>query len=208
VVTTTQADIEALQADPSVLTVQDDPKRYLAVVKNSDVRDRHRDSPSWKGQATPYGIELVQAYLARDAGLTGAGVKVCVIDTGFDMTHNDFHSANFTGDSLVPNNNWFADSNGHGTHVTGTIAVANNYFGLVVVAPNAMIHMVGVFDAIGATYSSSLVNAAYYKCRDAGAKIISMSLGGDIGPAAEQDVFSELYTQNGIFVHRRCGKLR
>ena len=25
-----------------------------------------------------------------------------------------------------------------------------------------------------------------------------MSLGGDIGPTAEQDVFSELYTQNGI----------
>jgi len=46
-------------------------------------------------------------------------------------------------------------------------------------------------------YASALVDAAY-RCRDAGAQIISMSLGGPDYSTAEAIVLSTLYTRDGI----------
>lgn len=69
------------------------------------------------------------------------------------------------------------DRLGHGTHVAGTIAALDNDIGVIGVAPEAEVFVVKFFaDDTGFAYSSSLINAAY-KCRDVGAKIISMSLG-------------------------------
>jgi len=46
-------------------------------------------------------------------------------------------------------------------------------------------------------YASALVDAAY-KCREAGANILSMSLGGPEMLPEERDIFTELYTENNI----------
>ena len=202
VVTAAQTEIEALQADPNVLSVDDDPESFLPCY--SEPRDRHRHLQEANCQYLPYGIEMVQANLAWEAGLAGAGVKVCVIDAGFDLTHEDFNSATYTGDSLVPGENWNEDSYGHGTHMTGIIAAANNDIGVVGVAPDVTIHMVDIYDELGKPYSSSLVEAAY-KCRAAGAKIISMSLVGPSYLRQEQDAFAALYTQDRILLTAAAG---
>jgi hypothetical protein len=198
VATVTLAQIKALQANPDVVSITDDPQRYLIKpVQRSDHR-RELVSLQWQDQAINYGINMVQASVVwNNHGLTGEGITVCVMDTGFQLVHPDFNSANYTGDSLVPGYIWSEDLDGHGTHVTGTIAAANNNIGLVGVAPDATIHVVGIFDGFGSIYSSSLVEAAY-KCRDAGAKIISMSIGGDYPLQEEQDAFNELFTKDGI----------
>jgi serine protease len=165
--TASQDDIAQLQADPNVKSVTEDPKRY---------RHKHarRELLECEGQAKAYGIDMVQADLAWEAGLTGAGIKVCVIDTGIELGHPDFDSAEWTGDSLSTDPVWYEDTNGHGTHVSGIITASDNGLGLVGVAPKAMIHTVKVFDEFGFVFASSLVDAAY-RCRDAGADIISMS---------------------------------
>ena len=46
-------------------------------------------------------------------------------------------------------------------------------------------------------YSSALIDAAE-RCRDAGAKIISMSIGGDYPLAEEEEIFSDLFHNYGI----------
>src|SRR6266508_3742042 len=58
---------------------------------------------------------------AWQAGYTGAGVRVAVLDTGVDATHPDLarqvtETANFTDDADA------VDRHGHGTHVAATIA--------------------------------------------------------------------------------------
>lgn len=82
--------------------------------------------------------------------------------------------------------------------MSGIIAANHNGLGLVGVAPEASLHELKVFDDNGGfVYSSALIDAAY-KCRDAGAKIISMSLGGEYPVVEEQEIFSDFFHNDGI----------
>jgi len=64
---------------------------------------------------------------------------------------------------------------------------------------DASLYIVKVFDgaSCGWAYSSTLVDAAN-RCRDAGANIISMSLGGGAKSRTEDRVFNDLATKNDI----------
>jgi len=87
VVTASDEEIQALATDPAVLSIVDDPKRFLH--RERGLRSHQRNLLEWQGQARNYGVGLVQADQAWEVGLTGAGVKVCVIDTGFDVGKSD-----------------------------------------------------------------------------------------------------------------------
>ena len=52
--------------------------------------------------------------------ISGAGVVVYVVDTGIDVTHSSFGQRAFWGHT-VPGMGVDSDTNGHGTHVAGTI---------------------------------------------------------------------------------------
>jgi serine protease len=195
----TDEEIAAMMADPNVeIKIADDPKRFPSKPTRSKPIVRYANRIMQSGQSSPYGNSLTQVDQLRAAtGLTGAGVTVCVIDSGFDLSHEDFQSSSYTGESLIVGSEWTSDTNGHGTHVTGIIAAADNDIGVVGVAPDVGIHVVDVFGNFGFAYASALIDAAY-SCRDAGAKVISMSLGGPLYYEFENAVFTELLNVNGI----------
>lgn len=157
------------------------------------------------GQEVPWGIDAVQARDVWDANRdgvvdagapTGAGVTVCIIDSGLQVTHEDFAGVNILGG--YPSN-WNSDTCGHGTHVAGTIAAANNNVGVVGVSPGGVsLYIVKVFDgaSCGWSYSSDLVDASN-RCAAAGANIISMSLGGGRKSRTEENAFNA-HNNNGI----------
>jgi subtilisin family serine protease len=168
------AHAEALAKNPNVEYVEADAKRY----------------PS--AQTKPYGISQVQADDPVFANAT-ADVKVCIIDSGLHTGHEDISGLPVTG---APGNlAWNQDGCGHGTHVAGTIAGLNNTAGVVGVAPNAVgLHIVRVFgDDCSWTYSSTLVTALD-ECRKAGAKVVSMSLGGTTKSVTEDSAFANAYS--------------
>lgn len=121
---------------------------------------------------------------AWQAGVTGKGVKVAVLDTGVDEKHPDLQGKqvaekNFT-DS--PDN---TDEVGHGTHVASTIAgKGEKYRG---VAPDAEILDGKVCFPGGCTESAILGGMQW--AAEQGAHVINMSLGGgdtpDIDPIEE-----------------------
>ncbi|MEM0515252.1 S8 family serine peptidase [Pseudoalteromonas sp. YIC-827] len=152
-------------------------------------------------ESMPYGISMVQANQVSDA-LTG-NMKVCIMDTGYDLGHEDLPNTGVTGDDgygSYNSGNWYEDGHGHGTHVSGTIAaLGGNGTGVVGVNPsgNLSLHMVKVFDSSGNwAYGSDLV-AAVDQCMAAGAKVISMSLGGSGSSSAEQAAFDNAHA-NGL----------
>jgi subtilisin family serine protease len=112
VVTATEEEIKLLtRIYPELIEeVVEDVKRYSMVVPNK----KKQRSLQFGSQIVPYGISLVQADQVWAAGYTGQGVTVCVVDSGFDQTHEDFDSSHVTGNSLI-DNVWGSDSNGHGT---------------------------------------------------------------------------------------------
>ncbi|MFC6633431.1 S8 family serine peptidase [Microbulbifer taiwanensis] len=169
-----QKALQALQKNPNVEYVEEDVKRYLL------------------SQEVPFGIPMVQADLVSD-GVAG-NRTVCIIDSGYDIAHEDLSGNAVSGTNDSGTGNWYEDRNSHGTHVAGTIAAMNNGVGVVGVMPssNINLHIVKVFNADGWGYSSSLVAAAD-TCAANGANVINMSLGGDRASKTEERAFTDLY---------------
>lgn len=156
------------------------------------------------GETAPYGIDMVQARDVWDANrdnvidtgaATGEGITVCVIDSGIYAGHEEFAGVNILGGYPSGYND---DTCGHGTHVAGTIAAQfNNGVGVMGVSPGKVsFYFVQVFSgsACDWTYSSTLADAAN-RCKNAGANIISMSLGGSQKSKLEESTFNTLYSQ-------------
>ncbi|MEU6155901.1 S8 family serine peptidase [Actinosynnema sp. NPDC047251] len=115
----------------------------------------------------------IGAPTAWNAGYTGKGVKVAVLDTGVDAAHPDLAGvvagkANFTDD---PDN---TDAVGHGTHVAATIASRHaKYRGI---APESQI-LDGKVCFIGGC-AESWILAGIQWAADQGADVVNLSLGG------------------------------
>ncbi|MDN3639173.1 S8 family serine peptidase [Simiduia curdlanivorans] len=189
-----------LRLDAEVEYVEEDVPRKMLSLYNDDV-----GNPT-QTQLTPYAVYQSQAnQLALQSGQ-----KVCVIDSGIAGStgetgglNNDFEWNSITGTSDSGTGDWFADGGPHGTHVAGTIAAKNNGFGVVGMAPGVPLHIIKVFNDDGWAYSSDLAEAASH-CADAGANIITMSLGGGAANTTEENAFKQ-FTENGGLVLAAAG---
>jgi len=114
-----------------------------------------------------YGLKNIKAYEAYDDGYTGSGVKVAVLDGGFDTGHADLDANFITGyDEEDDNNTPNADSHnstmgGHGTHVAGIIAAEKNGTGMHGVAYDASIIPIKIFQDNGSSISNTTNGVAY-----------------------------------------------
>lgn len=172
----------------------------------SDVEYVEVDPPRYLlSETVPWGYQAVNAQLLEDSN---AGNRtVCIIDSGYDLAHNDL-SGNLvsgtndsgTGSWSVPGNN-----NAHGTHVAGTIAAIANTEGIKGIMPNQNVnlHIVKVFNEAGWGYSSSLVKAVQ-TCADNGANVVNMSLGGSQSSVTEKNALKAVY-DNGVLLIAAAG---
>lgn len=189
--------LNGLRNNPNILAIEPDAARYPLALYNDDAGDPTRT------QLTPYAIYQSQA---NQLTLDMANAKrVCVIDSGLAYAgqgetggpNADFSDSNITGSNDSGTGNWFEDGGPHGTHVAGTIAALDNGYGVVGMAPGNPLHIVKVFNDAGWGYSSDLAFAAQ-RCTDAGAKIISMSLGGGGANSVERNAFDQFSANGGL----------
>lgn len=174
--------VSALRNNPNVQWIEPDPRRYPA------------------SQTVPWGITMVQANQVSDSA--ASNMKVCIIDSGYYIDHEDLPKSSVTGNSDPSAGNWYQDGFGHGTHVAGTIAALNNDLGVEGVLPGGtlQLHIVRVFNDSGTwAYSSTLIDALN-KCRNAGAKVVNMSLGGTGSSLTEQNAFQDAYNAGVLSV--------
>ncbi|MFW6042043.1 MAG: S8 family serine peptidase [Chloroflexota bacterium] len=143
-----------------------------------------------------WGHDAVDAPEAWDAGARGAGARVAVLDTGFDLDHPDLVpninfglSKDFTGEGLQYT---LADVFSHGTHTAGTIAAADNAFGVIGVAPEAELVLVKVLGDEGSGTFEDVI-AGIVHAANVEADVINMSLGATLLKSGDPDA-DEPYT--------------
>ncbi|MDS0528039.1 S8 family serine peptidase [Clostridium sp. SHJSY1] len=174
------------------------------------------------GQAIQYqngipGIDI-GAEKAWDITKGSSNVVVAVIDTGVDYTHPDLSNNIWKNTKEIPNNyidddqngyiddvngwdfynsdNSPMDDNGHGTHVSGTIAASGNGAGVIGVAPNVKIMPLKFLNSVGKGYLADVLNAINY-ANKMGAKISNNSWGGTVYSQALYDAVSNY---GGLFI--------
>jgi subtilisin len=129
----------------------------------------------------PWGVARVGAPQVW-ARTQGEGAPVAVIDTGIDATHPDLAGQVAGGINILDPqhpDNW-KDDEGHGTHVSGTIAGSGLNGGIAGVAPKARLWAVKVLDKDGnGNYDDVIAGIEW--AMNHGIKIANMSLGADEG---------------------------
>ncbi|MCK5400785.1 MAG: S8 family serine peptidase [Flavobacteriaceae bacterium] len=106
---------------------------------------------------------------------TGSGVKVAILDTGFDCDHPDYKNRNISRISFISNSN--QDDNGHGMHCTG---IACGYtdsnktqYG---VAYKSNIYSCKVLDSQQKGYQSDVIRGVFWAIKN-NCKVINISYG-------------------------------
>jgi len=129
-----------------------------------------------------YSLNRMAVYSAWDAGATGQGVTVAVVDSGVDFAHPDLAGVFVSrGKDFVNNDDDATDDAGHGTHVAGIIAMRpDNGQGGTGVAHAARILPVKVMGADGNGSHASISQGVTWAA-DNGARVINLSLGGPYG---------------------------
>jgi subtilisin family serine protease len=145
-----------------------------------------------------WGHDAVNAAEAWNAGYRGLGARVAVLDGGFHTAHPDIQpnfdsscSADFTGEGLQYGPN-VDDPEGvfsHGTHVAGTIAAADNDYGVIGVAPEAKLCLVKVLFNSGSG-SFEDVAAGIVWAADQAVDVVNMSLGSAIFKNGESGLYT------------------
>lgn len=164
--------VKALRADPRVAAVVPDrPVKALGSV------------PLAANEPTPpTGVRRIAAATTTTVR-QASSVNVAVIDTGIDLTHPDLNAV--SGTNCVRPGTAAQDDNGHGSHVSGTIAAKNNGAGVVGVAPSTKLYAVKVLDASGSGTQSQALCGMNWVTANAGSlniKVANMSLGGSGNP--------------------------
>ena len=116
--------------------------------------------------------------VAADATYTGAGVAVCMVDSGIDLEHRDMDHLTLAGwRDLVDNGTTPYDDHGHGTSMAGLLVADGGLDGM---APDVTLYVAKALSSTGEGDDQDLSDAIDW-CVEQGSHIISLSLGGAPG---------------------------
>jgi len=172
--TMTELQARRLAADPSVSYVQQDGEVTISATQ--------APTPSW-------GLDRIdQAALPLDNSYTypneGEGVTAYIIDTGIRFSHSDFGGRAVSGRDTVDNDADATDCNGHGTHVSGTVAGTKHG-----VAKKAKLVGVRVLNCAGSgTYAGVIAGIDWVTANAVKPAVANMSLGGGADATVDQAV--------------------
>ncbi len=194
----TPQQLYGLASDPNVKWVSLDSTML------SSGKDSESDGPSRLATTYPVSADAVPAW---NAGVTGEGVTVAVIDSGLtasrDFAERIAGSFNFTSSDST------RDDNGHGTYVAGIIAGDDEKFSGI--APEARILSLKVSGKDGTARVSDTIRALQWVVDhkdDYAIRVVNISLNSSIPDSYRQDPLDAAVEQawgHGIVVVAAAG---
>ena len=163
---TADADIDA----PEAWDVSSGDPRVTVAVVDTGVDTTHPD---------------LRSQLWTNPGESGSGRDTNGLDDDADGFVDDVHGWNFVGDNGDP-----TDDNGHGTHVSGTIAAASgDDRGVAGVAHRSTVMPLRVLNANGSGTVADVVSGYRFAAAH-GVRVVNASLGSDTFSRAERDALA------------------
>jgi subtilisin family serine protease len=128
----------------------------------------------------------LQATGTATSPCSGHGVRVAVLDTGFDLNHPDFVGRNVTAQSFVPGAT-AQDGHGHGTHCIGTACGPKSPAGTrrYGVAYEADIFVGKVLSDAGSGTDTGILAGINWAVANR-CQVLSMSLGADVAQVSRR----------------------
>lgn len=137
------------------------------------------------------GPSFHNAISAWQAGASGQGTTIAIVDSGIDTTNPEFSGRiSAASKDVVGGRGLVNADDDHGTQVSLVAAAARNGAGIVGIAWNATVQMLradtpgSCTDTDGCTFSDGNITKGVDAAIAAGAKVINLSLGGDPANAA------------------------
>ena len=174
---------------PVVLTL-------LALAAPAVARSSRLDAPG-AAQEPLAPAEWWRSVIGADAATPpGPGRPVTVIDSGLDITHEEFRSRPNT--TLMNTQTLFGDEDDHGTEVASVVGAPVNRVGLVGVYPQAVLRS---WDAspVGVISTSAAVQGIV-AAANAGAGVINISFGGPHNDPLVEDAVLYAFRRGSLVV--------
>ncbi|MFG6495377.1 cell wall-binding repeat-containing protein [Fictibacillus sp. UD] len=145
-----------------------------------------------------YALSKTGLNTAKDSISSNRQVKIAVIDSGINKSFEIFNGMNVaTGYNVLSNSTDVTDQIGHGTFVSGLIALTSK-------KANTTILPIKLTDQADNIPVSSSIEAIY-KAIDLGADVINMSYGSQAPSQSEYDALLEAYYEHGIVLVAAAG---
>ncbi|ADV67017.1 S8 family serine peptidase [Deinococcus maricopensis] len=230
-----ESKLDALRHAPGVEYVEAEPVRqalgFRSVTSDAPTKPTlaaqtlHAQTTYAASGEYTWGDSALRVPTLRTNNYTGAGVAVCVGDTGIDANHPEFQKKlkgfkNFVTGETYTDPYQTNDVSHHGTHVSGTIFAqygagtgatgtqsGMDPNGVGGVAPGVNLYMARVLGNDGSGSSSGIINgvnwcAAQLKSQGGTENkvVISLSLGGGRASQTEQRAYTNVYNKGALII--------
>ena len=171
-------------------------------------------------RANAWTVNVTQIDKLHELGFDGSGVIIGIVDTGVDVSHQEFDTSSFLNwnDSVNQNSDYYDDDD-HGTHIAGILISKSSFQGLFSginlrgIASNAKLVVVKSIPQnqylYGGGNDSTIADGIKF-CIDNGADIILLSIGMspenvDFNENSRTINMIDLAVDTGIFVVTPAG---
>ncbi|WP_343344439.1 S8 family peptidase [Sphingomicrobium sp. XHP0239] len=140
------------------------------------------DTAEYRNSGGAAGVDAIRAY---QAGATGAGIAIGIVDTGINPTLSAFAGRISSASGDVAGNRGISDEGGHGTAVAAVAAAARDDRDTLGVAFDATVVAVRADDVgtcatdEGCLFSDREIARGIDRATQAGVRVINLSLGGE-----------------------------
>jgi len=178
-------EIELIDSAAFAITKENAAKTWQSLIAEANVEGIwldavvHAHKVSSANTLTPT-VPLTGAYGQSAINYNGAGIKVAVLDTGYDIEHPDLQGRVIASRDFTYSSNGVDDINGHGTHTASTVA-GNGHESdgkWVGVAPASDLIIGKVLSNVGSGSTYGILSGMQWAVLSENADIVNMSLGG------------------------------
>lgn len=190
-------------ANPKALARAFQGRTEIEFMEEDVILEPTQITPNDPQYANQWHLPKIQAPMAWVSNTGSSAIKIAILDSGVDPTHEDLYSRLTPGYNTYDGNTNTADVYGHGTKVAGSAgASGNNGVGVAGVSWGTLIMPIRVTDTYGYATASTLAAGLNWAANN-GARVANMSF--DVAGLSSVSSAAQYFQSKGGVVFASAG---